>query len=108
AEVIAIADLVENLKERVARFRFPQQRHAPVATARDEMPVAETISPFQLVSHQEPKNRTFQKPKRAAPSNRVRNVVKFRCVIIRLPMARQKPIHANPMCQPPAEQIAGG
>ena len=53
AEVIAVADLAENLKERVARFGRPQQRHAPVAAARDEMPVAETISPFQLVSHQE-------------------------------------------------------
>jgi hypothetical protein len=51
AEVIAVADLAENLKERVARFECPKQGHAPIATARDEMPVAETISPFQLVSH---------------------------------------------------------
>ena len=60
-EIPSVPNFVQNHKKLITRSFRPQQRPAPVATARDEVQVAHSVAPFQTVLHSTtPRNDAFQ------------------------------------------------
>jgi hypothetical protein len=58
-----LANLAKNLQKRVPRLHCSEQRHTPIATARDELPVTEAITPPEFVSHKRSQNPQVFNPK---------------------------------------------
>jgi hypothetical protein len=52
-ELIPITNLIQDLHKSIPRTLGTQERQAPVATARDEVQVFETVVAFQILGHEE-------------------------------------------------------